>query len=280
MLFYSILALASHIGFTAAFGGFSHPRTLVPSSAKLFYAASPSRSKNSIESFETDSRSQNNCFSLEGAPLIASCRAPSSVALNASPLAASLPAVFSAVNTFYKTMPLASAFVTCGIKASAADLVAPKTQITLESEVAEVEAIRIEKRRNLAFFLYGGFYQGMAQQIIFNKIFPRLFGESTDFTTVAYKVLTSQLVVGPLITLPVAYLMKSLIFKHSFTEALSFYKNDVKDRGLLKKFWSLWVPVQCLTFGVVPQHLRILFIAAVSFFWLVIFSSITAEDHK
>jgi hypothetical protein len=38
--------------------------------------------------------------------------------------------------------------------------------------------------------------------------------------------------------------------------------------------------LQCLTFGVVPQHLRIAFIAVVSFFWLIIFSSLTAKSQK
>ena len=43
---------------------------------------------------------------------------------------------------------------------------------------------------------------------------------------------------------------------------------------------SIWGPVQCLTFGVVPEHLRIAFIAVVSFFWLIIFSSLTAKSQK
>ena len=79
---------------------------------------------------------------------------------------------------------------------------------------------------------------------------------------------------------PVAYVVKSAIFRYSLAEAFTRYKDDVFMNGLLAKYWSLWVPVQFLTFGVIPQHLRIAFIAIVSFFWLVIFSSIAAKGQK
>jgi protein Mpv17 len=54
----------------------------------------------------------------------------------------------------------------------------------------------------------------------------------------------------------------------------------VQQEGLLQKYWMLWVPVQTLTFGVVPQHLRIVFIAAVSFVWLMILSSISSTQKE
>ena len=82
-------------------------------------------------------------------------------------------AILGAVDTFYKTMPLASAFVTCGIKASLADLVAQKrsAQQAIEANredylendaiiLGDIEETSFEKRRNFAFLLYGGLYQG------------------------------------------------------------------------------------------------------------------------
>eukprot|EP00580_Thalassiosira_gravida_P003184 CAMPEP_0201618146 /NCGR_PEP_ID=MMETSP0492-20130828/38179_1 /ASSEMBLY_ACC=CAM_ASM_000837 /TAXON_ID=420259 /ORGANISM="Thalassiosira gravida, Strain GMp14c1" /LENGTH=209 /DNA_ID=CAMNT_0048086631 /DNA_START=318 /DNA_END=947 /DNA_ORIENTATION=+ len=190
-------------------------------------------------------------------------------------------------------MPLASAFVTCGFKASLADFVAQKRAAREEIEgdddynvdsdtiiLGGIEETPFEKRRNFAFLLYGGFYQGMAQQIIFNGIFPFLFGQGQDVETVISKVLCDSMFVTPFICLPVAYVVKSVIFQYSLIEAFTRYKDDVLNNGLLVKYWSLWVPVQCLTFGVVPQHLRIVFIAFVSFFWLIIFSSIAAKGQK
>mmetsp|Transcript_23075 Transcript_23075/g.32963 ORF Transcript_23075/g.32963 Transcript_23075/m.32963 type:complete len:275 (+) Transcript_23075:76-900(+) len=183
--------------------------------------------------------------------------------------------LIGAIDVFYKTMPLTSAFVTCGIKASAADLVAQKRAASLDETDEE-----IEKRRNFAFFLYGGLYQGMAQEILFNEIFPKIFGQGTDIITVISKVSFDMLVVSPFVCLPVAYLVKSVIFQYSVGEALARYKDDVMKNGLLLKYWSLWGPVQCLTFGVVPVHLRIAFIAVISFFWLIIFSSVSAKGQR
>jgi len=70
-------------------------------------------------------------------------------------------------------MPLASAFVTCGFKASLADFVAQKRAAREEIEgdddynvdndtiiLGGIEETPFEKRRNFAFLLYGGFYQG------------------------------------------------------------------------------------------------------------------------
>ena len=200
--------------------------------------------------------------------------------------------ILGAIDVFYKTMPLTSAFVTCGIKASAADLVAQKRAAmqnadeeeglltTTDEEILSEITTPLEKRRNFAFFLYGGLYQGMAQEIIFNEIFPKIFGQGTDFVTVLSKVSFDMLVVSPFVCLPVAYLVKSVIFQYTVGEALARYKDDVMKNGLLVKYWSLWGPVQCLTFGVVPVHLRIAFIAVISFFWLIIFSSVSAKGQK
>ena len=199
--------------------------------------------------------------------------------------------LIGAIDVFYKTMPLTSAFVTCGIKASAADFVAQKRSAintdegegvltTTDEEILSEITTPFEKRRNFAFLLYGGLYQGMAQEIIFNEVFPKLFGQGTDFFTVLSKVSFDMFVVSPFICLPVAYLVKSVIFQYTVGEALARYKDDVMNNGLLVKYWSLWGPVQCLTFGVIPVHLRIAFIAVISFFWLIIFSSVAAKGQK
>jgi hypothetical protein len=38
--------------------------------------------------------------------------------------------------------------------------------------------------RNSAFILYGALYQGCCQEIIFNDIYPKIFGIGTDVATV------------------------------------------------------------------------------------------------
>lgn len=78
---------------------------------------------------------------------------------------------FSAIDNFYQTMPLTSAFLTCGVKASAADAVAQKTQAA-KDRANDVDVSSFQLKRNFAFLMYGGLYQGVAQEIIFNEVFP------------------------------------------------------------------------------------------------------------
>ena len=134
-------------------------------------------------------------------------------------------------------------------------------------------------RRNVAFILYGGLYQGMFQEHMYNHIFPMIFGTGTDFLTVSSKVVFDIFFLNPLLCLPVAYLSKSIIFRYSPKEAIRRYISDIKERNLLQKCWSLWFPVQCLTFSIIPEYLRITFIAGVSFFWLILLSSISAKGE-
>mmetsp|Transcript_22608 Transcript_22608/g.40801 ORF Transcript_22608/g.40801 Transcript_22608/m.40801 type:complete len:116 (-) Transcript_22608:54-401(-) len=53
---------------------------------------------------------------------------------------------------------------------------------------------------------------------------------------------------------------------------------DIRHNAFLSKFWSLWFPVQCLTFSVIPEHLRVTFITCVCFFWMIVFSSLSASS--
>jgi len=172
---------------------------------------------------------------------------------------------FAALGAFYESMPYTSAFVTCGLKASAADYIAQRKARTCE----------IDFRRNKAFLLYGGFYLGIFQYFLYNKVFPFLFGTGSSFEVVSMKVFVDMLVIAPFLCMPLAYVTKSLVQGESIRKGLSKYWSEVKN-GLLLKCWRLWIPVQTLTFSVVPEHLRIMFIALVSFFWTIILSSISS----
>ncbi len=165
--------------------------------------------------------------------------------------------------------------MTCGIKASAADFLAQRREATSDETKNEDQ---VELERNIAFILYGGLYQGMAQYYIYNILFPTWFGNGSDLFTVGTQVLFDLGVVTPFLCLPVAYLVKSAIYGLEPIEGLKKYVNDVQNKGLLLKYYRIWFPAQCLTFGVVPEHLRIVFIAFISFFWLIILSSVSSSE--
>jgi hypothetical protein len=198
----------------------------------------------------------------------------------------------AALDAFWKTQPYLAAGLTCGIKASAADIVAQKRHFKLREEEQQLpdndddeeksisaESIgqKTDYQRNLAYLLYGALYQGVCQEFVYNHLYPAWFGTGTSVGVVVTKVLFDLLVQTTLVTLPIAYLTKALIYQYSFGEALRRYVDDIQNHGLLKKYVLLWGPVQCLTFSIVPEHLRVTFIAFVSFFWLITLSTIASR---
>jgi len=189
----------------------------------------------------------------------------------------------SSIDAFYKSSPYEAAFMTCGIKASAADFLAQKRGMKLtntsgDEEIKSVDQIEVD--RNLAFILYGGLYQGIAQYYIYNILFPLWFGQGNDLTSVAVKVTFDMLVISPFLCLPIAYLTKATIYGQSWKEGLTKYKYDFIKKNLLGKYCSIWVPAQFCTFGLIPEHLRIVFIAFISFFWLIILSTVSSAEME
>ena len=77
----------------------------------------------------------------------------------------------------------------------------------------------IDARQNFSFVLYGGLYQGVAQFVIFNQIFPVIFGKGTNVVTMASKVAFDNAFVSPLVCLSVAYFVKSVVFRFMLEEA-------------------------------------------------------------
>jgi protein Mpv17 len=63
-------------------------------------------------------------------------------------------------------------------------------------------------------------------------------------------------------------------------EGLAKYVKDIKDQGLLQKYWSVWLPAQTLQFSVVPHHLQVAFLATVSFFWFMLFSHLSSKEGE
>jgi len=162
------------------------------------------------------------------------------------------------IDTFFQTQPYLSAFVTCSFKASAADLAAQFKQqqrtkqqqeekgrrdghdvagsessallapSSSSTKVPTGDAGKIDVSRNLAFVAYGGLYQGLFQEFLYNDVFPKWFdddnrngndmfllGDDVAFAhqqqvDICWRTLASQvgidmLLITPLLCLPLAY---------------------------------------------------------------------------
>jgi len=107
-----------------------------------------------------------------------------------------------------------------------------------------------------------------------------MFGTGGDPITVVKMVCFDLFIQTTFVTLPIAYYFKSIIFGTTFIQSTKQYLSDVRHQGLLTKYFMLWGPVQALTFGVIPHHFRITFIAMVSFFWVIILSSISGRQQS
>jgi protein Mpv17 len=213
-------------------------------------------------------------------------------------------ATASALDAFFQSQPYLAAFLTCSVKAGTADLLAQQQQQQKQQEHQQSEQLQqrapttmqeshhhhpFDLSRNLSFVFYGGLVQGMFQQFLFSVIYPIMFGhEHTIFTTL--QQVAFDVGVMPFVYLPIVYSMKGLFGASSSSgglelnlqatvrDGLAKLGDDILHKGLLKTYWSIWIPAQCLTFSVVPPHLRVLFVALVSFCWVTILSSISSSS--
>jgi len=133
-------------------------------------------------------------------------------------------------------------------------------------------------KRNVALLFYGGLYQGCGQELIYNNLFSTLFGVGRHPRIVFLKVFLDMFVIQPCVSLPLAYLIKAPIFGSTMKESIQKYLQDIQQRNLLKHCWLVWAPTQMISFTIIPTHLRISFMACISFFWIILFSSISSSS--
>lgn len=176
------------------------------------------------------------------------------------------------VAKFYKAFPLIAGFLTASTKAAMADSMA---------QFRDVCTTKFDARRNLAMVLYSGCVLGVSCEIMYNRIFPIIFGGGVEGSAVMALKMTlfDGFVNAPILWLPPAYIAQALVYGYPKRDAIKKYITDVKENGLLKKYWSLWLPVSMINFLLIPAHFRIAFVAAVSFFWMIILSVVANNDQ-
>jgi len=219
------------------------------------------------------------------------------------------------VSDFYQNFPIQSAVLTCGVKASVADTIAqvkPQIEEKKNNRIEEDKENHVsstlspvdtqqshnpetkpffdwEARRNLAYVLYGGIFVGFLSHIEYNCLFPVLFGTEHTLATTVKEVLFDNLLAAPTVYLPPAYFIKAWIYgsdetnnnqKGIFEKGLQKYLVDVKENQLLNKYWTIWFPAQSISFSVIPDHLRVVFMASVSFFWFILFSTVSSQGES
>ncbi len=251
------------------------------------------------------------CLSVASAPNTASAFVPvAPVSFTTSSSSSELLYMsLEQVSDFYQNFPLQSAVLTCGVKASVADTIAQvKPQIeennkNIDDQLEEVKYLKTtelaigdettkktkridwEARRNLAYVLYGGIFVGLMSHVEYSCVFPFLFGTGKTAAITTEKVFFDNLIAAPLMWLPPAYFIKAWVYgtdenKGILSEGLEKYLVDVKENNLLGKYWAIWFPAQSVSFSVVPDHLRVAFMASISFFWFILFSTVSSQGDN
>lgn len=176
--------------------------------------------------------------------------------------------------SFLKERPFISAIVITTIKAIAADLI---TQFILSSSKRNDHGGGTtiwDIRRTALFATFGLVYQGCVQYAIVNWGWERLF-PGTSPRAVVSKVCGMNLVSDPFLFLPVFY-----VFKQSFIvgtvswsvlkDALGSYRSNIW--ADVRNSWLVWFPGHAVTYGIMPPHCRIPWMAFLSFFYMCILS--------
>jgi hypothetical protein len=210
----------------------------------------------------------------------------------------------ASVDAFFRTAPYTAAFVTCGLQSSVADLLAQihsarqvkrgtlgdkQHSNTNVGEGTTASPMRpssllewsslysvLDLKRNLSFLLYGGFYLGCAFEWLYNTAYPKMFGDTISVSTVLGKVVVDLLILAPLVTLPISYVIKALVYRTSIRQELRCYWKDVRQQHVLSKYCAMYLPVTIVAFTLIPAHYRVSFFAIVDFTWVLLLSSISS----
>jgi len=171
-----------------------------------------------------------------------------------------------AYNATAERHPLVTGLVTTLLKTSAADAFAQKV----------VEGRReLDLRRHGMFCAFGFFYLGGFQYWLYNHAFVRLCAPLTAAVghtlSAPVKVFIDQAIHHPLLYFPTFYALKGSLEGRPFAASMAKYRAEAWDNW--KACWAVWVPAQLVNFAFVPKHMRIPFVAGISFAWTIIMSA-------
>lgn len=140
----------------------------------------------------------------------------------------------------------------------------------------------IDWSRHIAFSAFGIIYLGGFQYWLYNIKFSQLCAPLTarfgHAAVAPIKVFLDQGLHHPLLYFPFFYGLKAFVEGKPMSSAVDKYKREIKDSCLA--LWKIWVPAQLVNFAFVPRHLRIPYVAAVSFGWTVVLSTMQGRYAK
>lgn len=176
----------------------------------------------------------------------------------------------AAYNSAAQRAPAVTGIVTTVVKTAAADAFA---QLVVEKKD------KVDLKRNAMFCGFGFAYLGCWQYVLYAKMFPKWTLSITAIVgqrlTPPVLVFLDQMIHHPILYFPSFYLLRGAMEGQTASASLKSCSEDMPEN--LKSLWALWVPAQLINFTFVPVHLRIPFVAGVSFLWCIILSAMRGE---
>ena len=126
---------------------------------------------------------------------------------------------------------------------------------------------RVDERRVATFGLFGATYQGCVQYFLFNHVLE-WWRPGRSVRAVALKIAATNFCLDPVLFFPVFYSLREMLATgelgaHTVTAALAKYRENVFED--LRNSWGVWFPCHAVTYGLMPLHLRMPWVACVSF---------------
>jgi protein Mpv17 len=183
----------------------------------------------------------------------------------------------AAFDNFVAGNPLLFATAFATTKNTSADLLI-QTQVECRDTV--------DWRRVTTFAAFGTIWVGAGQYAIFNKFIPWAFPGvlAGKFIPAMKGVAFDQLIHMPLLYLPIFYTIREFAygtesFNMNYVEGgLKSWKNNLIEDTVAQ--WSIFVPLQCFNFTLVPPHFRVPVMISAGFFWVMGLSFFRGNPNK
>ena len=181
------------------------------------------------------------------------------------------------LNAVAQRNPLKTSLGVTSTKACLADLF---TQNKIERRE------HVDPQRLATFTLFGFVYQGGIQYWMVNVLWERLFPGS-GLVPAAQKILAMNLISDPVFFFPTFYTMRTVLASphdalHSpysvVSTALRLYKERCFEDW--RNSWVIWIPGHMITYGVMPMHLRMPWVASLSFSYMCILSYTRGDKER
>lgn len=128
---------------------------------------------------------------------------------------------------------------------------------------------RMDWKRLRALTTWGAFYDGAGNHFlakVYAGVVYNWFRLCKLRQVIAYAAL-ANFVVSPLVYVPAYHVATRVLQGDNIDEA--FQKMQDKWWPSLRSSWNVWIPLQAMNFGVVPQHLRVATVNAANLVWNV-----------